>query len=212
MHLHYNPSRKLTTYLVSSSRSEDWVASIKQTLIQPRMTSIEHASILREVTESPFALHAIISGLAFSQSQEFVRSVREKLMLQIRKVNDYSELTKDVMDTTPLENTMRNRAMLENITKELHLVSQTADTGIANADMSLKLCQKMLNAYMRLSDIQGKASKTHAFRSTEDALRYTLESMKCQKDWLISYKARKDTAMNFVSLLVLPGSMVLVLM
>jgi hypothetical protein len=34
-----------------------------------------------------------------------------------------------------------------------------------------------------------------------DALRYLLESAESQKRWLVSYKSRKDIALNLVSLL-----------
>jgi hypothetical protein len=89
--------------------------------------------------------------------------------------------------------------MLERITKELHLVSQTADSGIANAHMSVKICEEMCNTFQRqcLAD-EPNGSATNALRETEEALDYIRKSMICQRDWLTSYKARKDTAMTFV--------------
>ena len=86
---------------------------------------------------------------------------------------------------------------LELITKKLHLVSQTADTGIANALMSIKLSEEMVGAYRAYCIDNEKGPAYH--RQIADALSYLLKSWNCQRDWLVSYKARKDTAMNFVS-------------
>jgi hypothetical protein len=101
---------------------------------------------------------------------------------------------------------MEDRIMLENITKQLHLVSQAADTGIASAHMSIKLAEKMLDTHSKLV----MASEEHVgpagvfIRDTDTALKYVRDSFYCQKDWLNTYKARKDTAMNFVSGSCLP--------
>lgn len=112
--------------------------------------------------------------------------------------------------------------MLENITKQLHLVSQTADSGIASAHMSIKLAELMLDCHSRymmggggpgkrsLSGGGLATSQTNkspppppplasSVRETHHALEYARNSFYCQRDWLTTYKARKDTAMNFVS-------------
>jgi len=91
--------------------------------------------------------------------------------------------------------------MLENITKHLHLVSQAADTGIASAQMSMKAAEKMLDAHSKLvMASEEQAGPAGVFiRDTGTALKYIRDSFYCQKNWLNTYKARKDTAMNFVS-------------
>jgi hypothetical protein len=199
VHLHYDRRDKLSTYFIAASKGEDWISRLKETLRLTGGTANESHDILKSVAESPFALHAIMSGIAFTQSQNSIASVRKRLMDQIIKVNDYSHPTNGISETKQLNNNLDDRLMLENITKELHLVSQSADTGIANADMSTKLCEEMLTAYMKFSESDCKTSPSSAFGSTIDALHYILNSMRCQRNWLISYKARKDTAMNFVS-------------
>ncbi|KAF2122989.1 hypothetical protein BDV96DRAFT_593460 [Lophiotrema nucula] len=138
-----------------------------------------------------------MSGIAFTQSQDFVKFVRDRLMEQIIIVNDYSKQSSDTRDDLPLKSNLRDRLMLENITKELHIVSQTADTGIANANMSIKICEEMLEAYHSFT-MPCKEPRHEVECSTEIALKYVLESMRCQRHWLVRYKARKDTAMNFV--------------
>lgn len=78
-------------------------------------------------------------------------------------------------------------------------MSQTADTGIANSHMHIKICEDMLQAHHSFYNPADPAKMSVVARQTGDSLRYLLKSMHCQRDWLVTYKARKDTAMNFVS-------------
>ena len=95
---------------------------------------------------------------------------------------------------------MEDRIMLESITKQLHLVSQTADTGIANSHMSIKIAERMLEAHsmFMMTKERQKGPAAVIINDTHAALQYVRNSFYCQKDWLTTYKARKDTAMNFV--------------
>jgi len=93
--------------------------------------------------------------------------------------------------------TNAGRVELENITKALHEVSQTIDSGTANALMSIKLSTEMLNACNSFCILQSSAA-----RQTRDSISYLLKSFNCQRDWLSTYKARKDTAMNLVRTIV----------
>ena len=201
MYLYHDLLSGLSTYFIATSSGEDWISALTEVLKPADSTSSEQQTILKSVAGSPFSLHAVMSGIAFAHSQEYVKLVRDRLMNQIRKVNDYSEHpSKKYGNLQSLQGNFEERLMLENITKELHLVSQTADTGIANADMAIKIYEEMLDAFTQFQAQENLESHTSAVHSTEDALRYTLKSMQCQRNWLVSYKARKDTAMNFVSI------------
>jgi hypothetical protein len=201
VYLHHNLSSELSTYFIAASPGEDWISSLKEVLKPADSTPSEQQTIFKSVAGSPFSLHAVMSGVAFVHSQEYVKVVRDRLMNQIRKVNDYSEQpAKRSGNLQSLQGNVEERVMLENVTKDLHLVSQTADTGIANADMAIKIHEEMLDAFKQLQAHVNLQSHRNTVNSTEDALRYTLKSMQCQRNWLVSYKARKDTAMNFVSI------------
>jgi len=119
-------------------------------------------------------------------------------MDEIAEVNDYSK--ESYAAPRPGEPGAHDgRKKLESITKNLHLVSQTCDTGIANADMSIMLCKEMLDAYVAFSKSDpSQGPPLEHRRQLQDSLEWVLKTWHCQKNWLISYKARKDTAMNFV--------------
>ena len=98
------------------------------------------------------------------------------------------------------------RVELEEINKALHLVSQTADSGIANADMSIKLSEEMVQAHEQfarkkmhsITNVPTDPRALWALQQTSSSLEFLLKSWHTQKNWLTSYKARKDTAMSFV--------------
>lgn len=136
-----------------------------------------------------------VHGLAFEQSKDYVDDVRKRLMDPIVEINDYSK--NSFYTEFRKQSGMEGRQQLKDITKQLHLVSQTCDTGIANADMSLRLCEDMLDAYDRFVGPCG--GSLASWRQTRDSMAWVLKTWSSQKNWLVNYKARKDTAMNFVS-------------
>ncbi|KAK4947671.1 hypothetical protein LTR10_013617 [Elasticomyces elasticus] len=112
----------------------------------PEQKTNYHTSTASQAAADPFLIHAIVSGYAYQQSTQYLADVRRRLMDEIGQVNDYSKESYAV--PRPGEPGAHDgRKKLESITKNLHLVSQTCDTGIANADMSIMLCKEMLDAY-----------------------------------------------------------------
>ncbi|KAK4464440.1 hypothetical protein QBC42DRAFT_295082 [Cladorrhinum samala] len=234
VYMHHSRAQNLTLYLIAASASEDWIPSVLDrvgvlgggeeasglnTGAGAGSRSVPSSETRQALASSPFMLHAILSTVAFEQSIGYVAAVRDRLMTQIKQVNDYSDSDSHRSGGgggggknragAAGKSTSSDRAMLENITRELHSVSQTADTGIANAHMSIKIAERMLEAHSAfmmmttggadLDDGSQKEGPAQIFiRDTHNALEYVRNSFYCQKDWLSSYKARKDTAMNFV--------------
>ena len=89
-----------------------------------------------------------------------------------------------------------SRSGLETMTKELHLVSQIADAAVAGTDMAIEISKRMIAFHE-----QQFPSYVPLNSQLITLMAYTLSSMECQRRLLLSYKARKDTAMNLVSLL-----------
>ncbi|KAK0728880.1 hypothetical protein B0T26DRAFT_186900 [Lasiosphaeria miniovina] len=207
VYMHHSKARNLTLYMIAASEAEDWFPSLRQRIgINTDSPDRIPQQVSTALALSPFMIHAIMSVIAFEQSIDYVASVRDKLMTQIKHVNDYST-DKGPHNTKLRRSEMEGRIRLENITKELHLVSQTADSGIAGSHMSIKIAEKMLEAHsMHIMPTTTKeprqqespAAAAAFIRDTHGMLQYVRDSFYSQKDWLTSYKARKDTAMNFV--------------
>ncbi|KAL9617196.1 MAG: hypothetical protein Q9160_008001 [Pyrenula sp. 1 TL-2023] len=195
VYLHHNMKSNTTYYVVSAAENDSCVTSILEELgIQsPNAT---HTSTTIEAAANPFLIHVLVSGHAYCQSTDYLANVRERLFSEIAEVKDYSKESYAGLSEGNRGNVGRQK--LENITKNLHLVSQTCDSGIANADMSIRLCEEMLEAYVDFS--KGADHPPGSWRQVQDSMEWILKTWQCQKNWLISYKARKDTAMNFVRL------------
>lgn len=81
VYLTHSKSTNLSVYIITASRHDDWIGTIKERLgVEPVPELPTNLDLL---VNGPFALHAIISGIAFEQSIEYVTSVREKLMGQV---------------------------------------------------------------------------------------------------------------------------------
>jgi hypothetical protein len=186
VYLHHNRAQNTSYYVVSAAKDDNCSLEIR--------TRLGHGEKAALNATNPFIIHAIVSGLAFEQSKEYLKDVQDRLFSQIAKVNDYSKES----NYTGFENSSRtdSRRQLEDITKQLHLVSQTCDSGIANAAMSINLSQDMLDAYDRF--VESPMNAPASWRQTRDSMVWILKTWQCQNNWLVSYKARKDTAMNFV--------------
>lgn len=68
---------------------------------------------------------------------------------------------------------------------------------MANVAMSLLLTNAMKNAFERV--YPNSLDRTDTVRQIGDSLHYLTESWHSQQNWLLNYRARKDTAMGFVS-------------
>ena len=195
VYLHHENMSNITYYIISSVRDENFATKILEELNMPTAEK-PHTGPNNEALANPFLIHTLVSGYAHLQSIDYLADVRERLFSHIAEVNDYS---KETYSGFPLESRSNDgRQKLQNITKNLHAVSQTCDSGIANADMSIRLCEEMLEAYIAFSTEPKAPPKS--WRQVRDSMEWILKTWHCQKNWLISYKARKDTAMNFVSL------------
>ena len=198
VYLHHDNISNTTYYLISSARDEKVAPKILEELNIPSPDK-PHTGSSIEALANPFLIHTLVSGYAHLQSVDYLADVRERLFSQIAEVNDYS---KEPYSGSPLGSRGNDgREKLQNITKNLHAVSQTCDSGIANADMSIRLCEEMLEAYIAFSTDPKTPPKS--WRQVRDSMGWILKTWHCQKNWLVSYKARKDTAMNFVNLSIL---------
>jgi hypothetical protein len=86
--MHYSKRDHITFYLIGCSRSDTIVPLIKERLgfdyDEEKQETKRYSTNCSRLTQSPFALHAIISGLAFEQSIDYVSNVKKRLMDQVR--------------------------------------------------------------------------------------------------------------------------------
>lgn len=140
----------------------------------------------RPEIEDPFLLHSILCHESLVHGKKIITKLRSRLYAELDRVALYADEPFD-------------RSALKGVTNRLHMISQNADSLLANAKMGATLVQLMLRAREQTS-----LAVPNSFPNSTvgDALVYILESLATQKRWLSSYKSRKDTAMNLVFNLV----------
>lgn len=94
----------------------------------------------------------------------------------------------------------KDRAELRELTRKLQIISQNADSHIANADVAIISAKGIQAAHAKLH----RALKS-PLCSTErgaDTTEYVINSLEKQKLWFLNYKNRKDGMMSLVFNLV----------
>ncbi len=91
-----------------------------------------------------------------------------------------------------------DRSKLGALTKKLQIISQNADSHIANAEVALFTARGIRDMTEHL-----KASVQPLCRQrTLDSISYVIQSMEKQQCWFENYKERKNSTMNLVYNLV----------
>lgn len=177
-----------TFYIIVSCPEQQRLDTVKE-----RLSDILDAnrSAWNAVNDSinPFFLPLLITHEVFLDAIPQVTGLRHKLYGALDRVDRYAET----------EPNGRKRSELEDLTIQLHIVSQETDRMSANVDMSSMIVQRLIRAHERYKKCTQDPGKKDAVVRLEDALHYLLDTIHSQQRWLSSYKSRKDIAMNLVS-------------
>jgi hypothetical protein len=79
------------------------------------------------------------------------------------------------------------------------MISQNADSYVASAEMGIMVTECLVKSHERFSSYSLSTNNLDVGVAVADSLAYLVNSMQSQRRWLLSYKARKETAMNLVS-------------
>jgi hypothetical protein len=177
-----------TSYIVVVDESHFGLLQIKQR-IGTCFSAVGPAD-----TQDPFMLHCLVVHETFLDARSVVTLLRWKLYDQLDLVDKYTK--------KPARK--RGKEDLEKMTIALHNISQDIDSMTASVEMTVMILRRMQASHDRYCDshVQAGGVVSNANIKISDSLRYLLESAESQKRWLMSYKSRKDTAMNLVSLLL----------
>ena len=96
------------------------------------------------------------------------------------------------------EKKLVDRAALKALTNELRLISQDADSLVAGAEMGTMITERMYEAHRTLKTSAEFRLQRH-FCQVQDSLGRLVHSLQARRRWMLSYKSRKDIAMNLVS-------------
>ncbi|KAL9582173.1 MAG: hypothetical protein Q9203_005608 [Teloschistes exilis] len=174
----------VTTYIVVSGEDDHCIEIAKK--------RIEDAFSLPTVDQSPdpFLVHHIIAHESFLQSKAIITKLRHRLYDALDNVDAYGKGEKSL-----------DRVALRALTNELHLISQDADSLVSSTEMGTMVVERMSAAHRKLMQ-ESDAALKNAFSLVGDSLEQHVQTLHARRRWLLSYKSRKDIAMNLVFNLV----------
>ena len=185
----HDVSRNLTTYVISHKPADTSINALRS-ILNIAIGTASKSDMPAIFMDDPFDIHVILSTLSLEFSKHHVKRFQRFMWTQINKVNDH---------LAGLETSDRSR--LGDLTKQLQIVSQNADSHIANADVAIFTASAIRDAHSRLAP-QLPNSRTYIQRRAEDSISYVISSMEKQKTWFLNYKQRKDSTMSLVYNLV----------
>lgn len=184
--MNYDAEVACTTYIIVSGNPHPPLEIIKTRLAES--FNGENEDVLEKShAMNPFLLHCMISHESLVEAKSIISALRYRLYDQLDMIDAYAKEPSD-------------RRNLENITVELHSISQDTDSLPASADMAQMIAERMICAHERFEMVLDEAKIKDKTVKLKDSLRYLQTSIQSQRRWLLSYKSRKDIAMNLVCL------------
>jgi hypothetical protein len=184
IYMTYDVKLASTTYIIVCG--DDYPSSMTvKARLQAALSGTSEAVMSKSHARDPYLLHCMISHEALVEAKSVITALRHRLYDQLDKVDIYAKNTLE-------------RKTLEHLTIELHGISQDTDSLLASADMAEMIATRMLAAHTRFKGLSVAEEFRDKTVKINDSLRYLQVSVQSQKRWLLSYKSRKDIAMNLV--------------
>ncbi|KAL2834491.1 hypothetical protein BDW59DRAFT_156421 [Aspergillus cavernicola] len=133
----------------------------------------------------------ILSTLYFEASKFHAQRFRRFMWTQINKVDDHLAGLED-----------SDRRQLGELTKQLQIISQNADSHLGNTDVAIITASAIRTIHARLHQAISSPTQAQVHERAADSITYMIESMQKQKIWFLNYKNRKDSTMALVYNLV----------
>ncbi|EAW17313.1 uncharacterized protein NFIA_072270 [Aspergillus fischeri NRRL 181] len=188
VYVRYDAALRLTSYIISHKEGDSNIQAL-QNIFNLAIKTAPAEQRTRILLDDPFDLAVILSTLSFEASKYHAQRFRRYMWTQINKVDDH---------LAGLET--NDRRKLGELTKELQIISQNADSHLGNADVAIITATGIRTAHARLHEAMG--SPARMFERASDSITYVIESMQKQKIWFLNYKNRKDSTMALVYNLV----------
>ncbi|KAJ5147531.1 hypothetical protein N7526_000883 [Penicillium atrosanguineum] len=189
VYVRHDITRDSTTYIISHKEFDTSITTLKS-LLGIALNTASAAQKPAVFLDDPFDIHVILSTLSFESSKFHVKRFQRFMWAQINKVDDHL----GGLETS-------DRTKLGDLTKQLQIISQNADSHIGNADVAIITATAIQNAHSRLIPSLPRSS-SFIYQRADDSISYVIASMEKQKIWFLNYKQRKDSTMSLVYNLV----------
>ncbi|TAQ85808.1 hypothetical protein B7494_g5875 [Chlorociboria aeruginascens] len=185
VYMQYNAVDHLTTYILSHKEGDSSVNALKG-ILKVATGASSGTSLL---TAEPFDIAVILSSLSFEASKYHVKRFQRFMWSQVNKLEDHlANLVEADQDS------------LGSLTQKLQLMSQNADSHLANAEVALVTASLIKLSHTRLHSLLSRPE--FLYHRVYDSIEYTIKSVEKQKIWFLNYKNRTDGAIRLVLNLV----------
>lgn len=185
----FHKATAVTTYIVVSGEADSCIDLSRQRLEEALGGTVPCGLPCPRIAD-PFYFHSIVAQESFLQSKSIITKLRHRLYDALDDVDAYGAGEKFL-----------DRAALRTLTNELHLISQDADSLLSSAEMGTMVIERMQSAHGHLKAMSD-VTLLQGFTRVDDSLGYLAQTLQARKRWLLSYKSRKDIAMNLVSIIL----------
>lgn len=189
VYMSFQKATAVTTYIVVSGETDSCIDISRKRLEEALGITAPGGLPFPQIAD-PFYFHSIVAQESFQQSKPIITKLRHRLYDALDKVDAYGA-GEQFLD----------RAALRALTNELHLISQDADSLVSSAEMGTMVTERMHAAHGHLKAMSDLTS-LQGFTPVDDSLGYLAQTLQARRRWLLSYKSRKDIAMNLVFNLV----------
>lgn len=203
VYMRYDKSSETTTYIISHKEGDTNVNALKNIINTALRASEKDSAIF---LNDPFDVHVMLSTLSFEASKYHVKRFQRFMWTQVRtqrvhilEAHLHVSLQINKVDDHLAGLETSNRTKLGELTKQLQVISQNADSHLANADVCIITATGIRDAHNRLNQ---RGSQPFIHQQVRDSIEYVIASMKKQKLWFLNYKNRKDGTMGLVYNLV----------
>lgn len=155
-----------TTYVIVCSEQQARLSEIQKRLV----TTLQHTKAAD--LPDPFMLHSLIVHETLLDARSVILSLRHQLYASLRRVDVYAEGS----------SRQQGKSELEEMTIQLHVVSQGIDAMTANMDMQSMIVRKLAAGHERYRTQKHSRGLKDSLTRTSDALQYLADSIECSTD------------------------------
>ncbi|KAH8817651.1 hypothetical protein DL96DRAFT_1504299 [Flagelloscypha sp. PMI_526] len=197
VYMRYNCQLNTILYLISHREADSSVSTLENilrlspSLAEPQDYRTPASARAKIFVEDPFHLHLMFSILSFEAAKYHIGRFRRFMWTNINVVDDHLA---GLIAT--------DRKKLGELTVQLQVMSQKADSLIGSADVAIISGNGIRKAHQDFHCLLSPPTPKSKSQQIADKTKYIVQSFEKQKIWLLNYRARKDSTMGLVYNLV----------
>ncbi|KAI9804579.1 MAG: hypothetical protein M1833_006652 [Piccolia ochrophora] len=136
--MRYEAVHDLTTYVISHKQNDSSVKALRD-IVDIAMQKQPPSQRAKAFLGDPFDIHILLSTLSYEASKHHVKRFQHFMWSQFNKIDDHLGGVQ-----------ARDRAKLEDLTRQLQIISQNADIHTGNTNVAIITANRIRDTHARL--------------------------------------------------------------